>query len=93
MNKYEMLYILDTASADEEKEATVAKMEAVVKNNGGTVEKIDKWGVKKLAYPIDYKAEGYYVLMTFESEPSLVAEVRRVAGITENIIRVMITKG
>lgn len=92
MNKYEMLYILDTASTDEVKEATIAKFEKIVTDNGGKVNKIDKWGVKKLAYPINYKADGYYVLMEFECAPSLVLEIKRVAGITENIIRRLITK-
>ena len=92
MNKYEMLYILDTAVGDEEKEAVIAKFENIVKNNGGVVESTDKWGVKKLAYPIDYKAEGYYVLMTFEAEPALIQELNRVIGIDEKVIRSLITK-
>ena len=61
-------------------------------DNGGEVESIDKWGVKKLAYAIDYKTEGYYVLMTFQSEPTLIAELDRVAGINENVLRRLITK-
>ena len=72
MNKYEMIYILDAACSDEEKEALIAKFEGVVTKNGGTVEKTDKWGVKKLAYAIDYKTEGYYVCMTFCGEGALV---------------------
>lgn len=92
MNKYEMVYVLDAACSDEEKEALIAKFEGVVTNNGGTVEKIDKWGVKKLAYAIDYKTEGYYVCMTFAGEGSLVQEVKRVVGITEHVLRRLITK-
>lgn len=91
MRKYEMLYVLDAAKTDEEKEALVAKFEELVKTNGGSVESIDKWGVKKLAYEIDYKTEGYYVLMTFEAEPSFIKELDRVAGITESVIRRLIT--
>ena len=56
------------------------------------MEKIDKWGTKKFAYPIDYKAEGYYVLMTYEAAPTLNKELVRVAGITDDVIRQMITK-
>ena len=92
MTKYEMLYILSAKLTDEAKDAIVAKFESVVVNGGGAVEKTDKWGVKKLAYPIDFKSDGYYVLMTFECEPSLVAELTRVAGITEGMLRHMITK-
>ena len=92
MRKYEMLYILSTELADEARDAIIAKFEGVVKENGGTVEKVDKWGVKKLAYPINYKTEGYYVLMTFESDVNLITEIKRVAGITDGILRRLITK-
>ncbi len=90
--KYEMLYILSTKLDDEAKEAVIAKFEGIVKNAGGTVESTDKWGVKKLAYAINYQTEGYYVLMTFECDPSVIAEITRVAGITEGMLRQMVTK-
>ena len=92
MTKYEMLYILDASLADEAKEAIIKKFEALVVDNGGVVESIDLWGVKKLQYPINYKNEGYYVLMNFEAEKTLVVEIKRVAGITDGIIRRLITK-
>ena len=92
MNKYEMIYILDAACSDEEKEALIAKFEGVVTKNGGTVEKTDKWGVKKLAYAIDYKTDGYYVYVAFEGDSNLVQEVKRVVGITEHVLRRLITK-
>ncbi|MBR4420505.1 MAG: 30S ribosomal protein S6, partial [Clostridia bacterium] len=65
---------------------------SIVTAAGGTVEGIDKWGVKKLAYAINYQSEGYYVLMTFECDPSVIAEITRVAGITEGMLRQMVTK-
>ena len=92
MTKYEMLYIIDSALSDEAKESIVKKFEDLVTKNGGAVEQIDRWGVRKLQYPINYKSEGYYVLMTFEAAPSLVVEIKRVAGITDGIIRRLITK-
>lgn len=92
MTKYEMLYILDASLTDEAKEAIIAKFEDLVKNNGGVVEKTDRWGNKKLQYPINYKSEGYYVLMTFEAAKTLVVEIKRIAGITDGIIRRLITK-
>ena len=91
MTKYEMLYILDTAIADEAKEAIISKFEDVVKANG-SVEKTDRWGVKKLCYPINYKNEGFYVLMTFEAEAQVVQELKRIAQITDGVIRRLITK-
>lgn len=92
MTKYEMLYILDASLTDEAKESVIKKFEDLVTGNGGIVEKTDRWGVKKLQYPINYKTEGYYVLMTFEAERTLVVEIKRVAGITDGIIRRLITK-
>lgn len=92
MTKYEMLYILDTSLSDEVKEAIIKKFEDLVTGNGGVVEKTDRWGVKKLQYPINYKNEGYYVLMNFEAEKTLVVEIKRIAGITDGIIRRLITK-
>ena len=92
MTKYEMLYILDADLSDEAKEAIVKRFEDLVTENGGTVEKTDRWGMKKLCYPINYKSEGYYVLMTFEAEKTLVVEIKRIAGITDGVIRRLITK-
>ena len=92
MTKYEMLYILEASLSDEAKESIIKKLEALVTENGGVVESTDRWGVKKLQYPINYKSEGYYVLMTFEAEKTLVGEIKRVAGITDGIIRRLITK-
>lgn len=92
MTKYEMLYILDSALTDEAKEAIITKFEDLVTKNGGSIEKTDRWGVKKLQYPINYKSEGYYVLMTFEAEKTLVVELKRIAGIVDGVIRRLITK-
>ncbi len=92
MRKYEMLYILTATLTDEEKDAIIAKFENVVLSCGGNVEKVDKWGLKKLVYPINYKTEGYYVLMAFESDVSAIAELKRVAGITDGVMRRLITK-
>ena len=92
MTKYEMLYILDANLSDEAKEAIITKFEDLITKNGGLVEKTDRWGMKKLQYPINYKTEGYYVLMTFEAEKTLVVELKRVAGIIDGIIRRLITK-
>lgn len=92
MNKYEMLYILKADLTEEAISAVIEKFENIVKSAGGEVEKSDKWGVKKLAYDIDYKSEGYYVLMTFFCDASLIAEIERVANITEEMLRRMIVK-
>ncbi len=90
--KYEMLYLIDTSIAEEAREALITKFEDTVKNLGGTVVSTDKWGVKKTAYPINYKSEAFYVLMTFEADGSAIKELDRIAGITDGIMRRMITK-
>ena len=92
MAKYEMLYLLNNELSDEAKEAEIAKYEDIVKTMGGALVSTDKWGTKKTAYPINYKTEAYYVLMTFEAEAKVVAELERVAGIDADVLRRMTTK-
>ena len=87
-----MLYILDATLTDEAKDGIIKKIEDLVAKNGGVVEKTDRWGVEKLQYPINYKSEGFYVLMTFEANKAFVEELKRVIGITDGIIRRLITK-
>lgn len=91
MKTYEMLYVLDAAISDEAKEAFVQKFETIVSNNGGTVVSTDKWGAKKLAYPINYKSDGWYALMTFEADSAVVKELDRIAGLSVEVLRRMIT--
>ena len=83
MAKYEMLYLLNNDATDEVKAAEVEKYETIVKSMNGTVVSTDKWGTKKLAYPI---------LMTFEADGSVVNELDRIAGIDGEVLRRMITK-
>ena len=90
--KYEMLYLIDSSIADEAREELIAKFEGLVSGLGGKVLSTDRWGVKKLAYPIDYKNDAFYVLMTFEAEGSAIKELDRVCGITDGVLRRMITK-
>ena len=86
-----MIYVLDTAVADEAKEAFEKKLEDVITSKGGSVVSVDKWGVKKLAYPINYKTEGDYVLLTFEADGAVLKELDRIAGLTTDVLRRMIT--
>lgn len=91
MKTYEMLYVLDTAVSDEGKDAFAKRFEDIVAAANGKVVSADKWGVKRLAYPIRFKHEGYYVLLTFEAESSAVKELDRVAGLSSEILRRVIT--
>ena len=92
MAKYEMLYLINNDLTDEAKEAKLAKYEDVVKTMGGAVVSTDKWGTKKTAYPVNFKNEAYYVLMTFEADGKVVEELKRVAGIDADVVRRLITK-
>ena len=90
MNNYELLYIISNELSDEAKEAVIAKFSAIITDNGGTVDSVDKWGTRKLAYAINYKTEGYYVLLNFEAEASVPALIKEQMLITEGIVRHMI---
>ena len=92
MAKYEMLYLINNELTDEAKDAKIAKYEEIVKSMGGNVVSTDKWGTKKTAYPINYKSDAYYVLMTFEANGKVVEELKRVAGIDADVVRRLITK-
>ncbi len=92
MAKYEMLYLLNNELTDEAKDAKIEKYENIVKSMGGAVISSDKWGTKKTAYPINFKNEAYYVLMTFEANGQVVEELKRVAGIDADLVRRLITK-
>ena len=90
MNKYELLVILSAEIDDESKEALVAKISDLIVNNGGTIDGVDRWGVKKFAYPINYKNEGYYVLVNFKAEVKAIKPISDLLNITENVVRHMI---
>lgn len=91
MKSYEVLYIINAKVQDEAKDAIVEKFSALVTSLNGTVDTVDKWGMKKFAYPINYMSEGYYVLMAFTAEENVPAEISRQMRITDGVIRHMIT--
>ncbi|MDR1622902.1 MAG: 30S ribosomal protein S6 [Synergistaceae bacterium] len=88
MRHYEMLVLL-SAELEEPKEE-IEKIEDVVRNLGGEAVKIDVWGRKRLAYPIQKKTEGIYALFDFSLEPAQTFELKRVLGLRGNIYRQMI---
>ena len=92
MNKYEIIYIIDAAVEEAPRKELIAKFSDLVTANGGAVEKVDEWGKRRLAYAIDYKTEGYYVLMQFTAAPELPKEPERNMQISESIIRSQIVK-
>ena len=92
MNKYQMLFIIENGIEDEAKEAVITKYTDLIESLGGSVSMVDKWGTRKSAYPINYKTEGYYVLVQFEADATVPAELDRQMRINENVVRQMITK-
>lgn len=92
MNKYEVLYIITPELEEEATKAVVEKFSGIVTANGGQVESVDEWGKRRLAYPIDYKTEGYYVLMTFVSAPEFPKELERNYKNDESILRYLVTR-
>ena len=86
---YETIYIVDPALGEDGINAVVEKFQTLVESNG-TLKEVTHWGKRRLAYQINDLPEGYYVLMTFESEPSFPAELDRVYKITDGIMRSLI---
>ena len=87
---YEVVYIIDPAQGEEAIAATVAKFQTLAEQNNAINVVVDEWGKRRLAYAIDYKTEGYYVLMSFTSGPEFPKELDRILGIIEGIMRSMI---
>jgi small subunit ribosomal protein S6 len=92
MNKYEVVYIIDPAVEDEARKALIAKFNDLITGNGGSVEKVEEWGKRRLAYAIDYKTEGYYVLVNFQAEAELPRELERNLQISDSVIRYQVIK-
>lgn len=92
MNKYQLLYIIDAGMSDEDKQAIIDRFSDLIVSLGGEVTAIDKWGVKKFAYAIEDKKEGFYVLVKFTAGTDVPAEIDRQMKISDSIIRQMITR-
>ena len=90
MEKYECMYILNPNLTEEETAAIVEKFKALVEANG-TLDEMEEMGKRKLAYEINYLSEGYYVLVKFTSGPEFPAELDRILGITDGVIRSLVT--
>ena len=89
---YAVDYIIDPAQGEEAIAATVEKFKALTEQHGCTAVEVEEWGKRRLAYAIDYKTEGYYVLMSFTSDPAFPKELDRILGITEGVLRSMIVR-
>ena len=86
---YEVVYIMDPALGEEAIAAMIEKFKTLVETQG-TVAAIDDWGKRRLAYPINDLNEGYYVLMSFDSDAAFPNELARVLRITDGVMRSLI---
>ena len=89
--KYEVMFIIRPDLSEEDTAAIVERFKMLVEQNG-TLDEMEDMGKRKLAYEIDYLTEGYYVLIKFTSGPDFPAELDRIFGITDGVIRSLITK-
>ena len=88
---YETVIVINTKIGEEAIKALVEKFKALIEKSG-TLESVDEWGKRRLAYLINDEAEGYYVLYNFESAPEFPAELERIARITDGILRSLVVK-
>ena len=87
MKSYELMYIIPTQSSEEDKEAQIALVNSMIEKDGGKIESVERLGNKKLAYEIEKKREGFYVLVNFTAEASVPNKLGSLLSITNNIMR------
>jgi small subunit ribosomal protein S6 len=87
MRQYELMVILDPETEERAVGTTMDKFLAVVKNDGGTVDNVDIWGRRRLAYDIKKKSEGIYTVVNFTAEPATAQELDRQLNLNESIMR------
>jgi small subunit ribosomal protein S6 len=87
VRKYEAVYIMDAALPEEEQTALTERLQRVLTEQGGTVDAVDKWERRRLAYEVKGKREGNYVVLTFSGQPAVAAELDRVMGLADSVLR------
>ena len=91
-NYYESMFVVDVTDGEEAVKASVEKFVGLINNNAETVYEVNEWGKRRLAYPINDKPEGYYVVVTFKAQPEFPAEFERLCKIDETILRSMVIR-
>ena len=92
MNQYEVMYVIDSALEDGARVELINRFSELVKKNGGEVERVDEWGKRRLAYAINYKTEGYYVLMYVKAPSDLPRELERNMQISDSVLRYLVIR-
>lgn len=92
MIAYELMFVLNPELEEETTEAEIQRVQSIIKQDGGLVAKLDKWGKRRLAYEINDFREGYYVLLNFLATPAVAIELDRVMKINENYLRFLLIR-
>jgi len=92
MNQYEVMYVIDAALEDSARVELINRFSELVKKNGGEIDRVDEWGKRRLAYAINYKTEGYYVLMYVKAPADLPKELERNFQISDKILRSLVIR-
>ncbi len=87
MRIYEELFIVRPDASEEEIDQLIEQTKQIITNDGGTVEKADKWGIRRLAYPVAKRNEGFYVLLQFTAGPTVAKEIERRFRVTDLVIK------
>ena len=91
-NYYESMFVVDVTDGEDAVKASVEKFVGLINNNAEIVYEVNEWGKRRLAYPINDKPEGYYVVVTFKAQPEFPAEFERLCKIDETILRSMVVR-
>ncbi len=90
-NNYETMLVFSVANGEESAQELRTKFEELIKSNG-TLDSIDEWGKRRLAYPINDETEGYYVIYNYQSGPDFPAELERIVKITDGALRSLVVR-
>ena len=92
MNQYEIMYVIDATLEDSARNELINRFSDLVKKNGGEIDRVDEWGKRRLAYAINYKTEGYYVLMYVKAPAEMPKELERNFQINDKILRSLVIR-
>lgn len=90
-NQYETVMVFSVKNSEDEAKNLLQKFKSMIEENG-TLDSVDEWGKRRLAYPINDEAEGYYALVNYTCAPEFPAELDRVLKITDGVLRSLIVK-
>ena len=92
MKKYEVMYILNASLEDSARSAAIDNVHGIITTNGGSIAKVDEWGVKEFAYKIENMTRGYYAVIDIECDNACLTEFNRLMRINKDVVRFMIIK-